>query len=226
MQLSAMSEQQILLFVMVSMQTLLLDAAGSYNLPAVVIRTSPTTPITPTIAAGNLPPRCLPNRRQLKYYNTLFNGNILHYAQKAMMIDDKRKNLTVTAGDKAIVANISDHSRFSPAGMEAANKIVCAKVLQEIDVKVGLSSSTAPCRWDYICDYRADRFPNYLFKTRCKTSRCKGSYSQYDNKHKLCQSFGILVTILEMRSNCEDWVWGQELVSLTCHCHVEKLEGA
>jgi len=76
-----------------------------------------------------------------------------------MMIDDKRKNLTVTAENKAIVANISDHSRFSPAGMEAANKIVCAKVFQEIDVEVGLSASTALCHWDYICNYRADRFP-------------------------------------------------------------------
>jgi len=50
------------------------------------------------------------------------------------MIDDKRKNLTITAEDKAIIANISysDHSRFSPADMEAANKIVCAKVVQEL----------------------------------------------------------------------------------------------
>ena len=136
-----------------------------------------------------------------------------------MMIDDKRKNLTVTAENKAIVANISDHSRFSPAGMEAANKIVCAKVLQGIDVEVGLSASTALCDWDYVCDYRADRFPNYLFKARCKTLRCKGSCSQYNNKHNVCQSSGIHVAILEMRSNCEDWVWGQELIPLTCHCH-------
>jgi len=61
----------------------------------------------------------------------------------------------------------SDHSSFIPAGMETVNKAVCAKFLQEIDTVAGLFSITALCARDYICDYRADRFPNYLHVQPC-----------------------------------------------------------
>ena len=51
-----------------------------------------------------------------------------------------------------------------------ANKVVCAQILHELDAEASVISNTAVCPWDYICDYKADRFLNYLFKARCKTS--------------------------------------------------------
>ena len=173
---------------------------------------------------------CSPDPNQMKQYNRMyranavksFKGNILNYALKAVEIEENTK--PVTEGDHdAIVANISDHSRFHPAGMELSNKVVCAKILQEIDAEVSLISKTALCAWDYTCDYRADRFPNYLFKARCKTAKCSSSScskarNRLYNKHNMCQSHGIHVTVLQMRDNCEAWVWGQELLPIACTC--------
>jgi len=169
--------------------------------------------------------KCTPKQHQIKYYNELnanaansFDGNVLYFALKAMEDNNNRTEPAITEEDHARIANISDHSRFIPAGMETANKAICAKILQEMDEVSGLFSTTALCAWDYICDYRADRFPNYLFKARCKTSRCNGSCSTHSNKHTICQSHGIHVTVLEMTKNCKEWVWGQELLPLACTC--------
>ena len=168
---------------------------------------------------------CSPNQHQIKYYNGLysssaansFNGNILYYALKAVDTHNNRTASVITAEDNATIANITDLSRFAPAGMELANKVVCAKLLQEMDIEANLISKTALCGWEYICDYKADRFPSYLFKARCKTAKCNGNCGPH-NKHNMCQSHGIHVTVLEMRDNCAEWVWGQELLPLACTC--------
>ena len=168
---------------------------------------------------------CSPHQHQIKYYNKLysssaansFNGNILYYALKAVDTHNNRTTSVITAEDNATIANITDLSRFAPAGMELANKVVCAKLLQEMDVEGKLISKTALCGWEYICDYKADRFPSYLFKARCKSAECNGNCGPH-NKHNMCQSHGIHVTVLEMRDNCAEWVWGQELLPLACTC--------
>ena len=168
---------------------------------------------------------CTPHQHQLKYYKEMysssaannFNGNIMYYALRAVEAHNNRTEPTVTAEDNATIANITDHSRFIPAGMELANKVICAKLLQEIDKVSDLISKTALCAWDYTCNYRADRFPNYLFKARCKTATCNGDCGPH-NRHNMCQSHGIHVTVLEKRDNCEEWVWGQELLQLACTC--------
>ena len=166
----------------------------------------------------------LPKLNQLKYYNKLyrlrgkaaksFNGNIVYYALKAA----KTPLFKFAAADIPIIANITDHTRFTPAGMDTANKIVCAKILQEMDSEASLFSNTALCAWDYICDYKAGRFPNYLFKARCKTLKCNGNCSRVNHNHNMCQSHGIHVTVLQMRGNCGEWVWGQELLPIACTC--------
>ena len=122
------------------------------------------------------------------------------------------------AEDNAIIANITDHSRFTPAGMETVNKVICAQILHELDAEGRAISNTAVCAWDYICDYKADRFPNYLFKARCKTSMCSGNCSPEDKRHNMCQSHGIHVTVLQMRENCGEWVWGQEFLPIAFTC--------
>ena len=94
---------------------------------------------------------------------------------------------------------IADPTRFTPAGMDTANRVVCARVLQELDAVADSISNTALCGWDYVCDYKADRFPNYLFKARCRTSTCNGNCNQEDNSHNRCQSHGVHVTVLQMR---------------------------
>ena len=130
----------------------------------------------------------------------------------------------MTEGDHdVVIANISDHSRFQPAGMELSNKVVCAQILQEIDAEVSLISKTALCAWDYTCDYRADRLLNYLFKARYKTAKCSSSScskasNKLYSKHNMCQSHGIHVTVLQMRDNCKAWVWGQEFLPIACPC--------
>ena len=180
---------------------------------------------TNTIPPSNKPPTCSPHEHQLKYYNGLyssntFNGNILYYALKAV---ETHKNMTApvaTAEDNETIANITDQSRFIPAGMELVNKVVCAKLLQEMDAEASLFSSTALCAWDYVCDYEADRYPHYLFKARCKTSKCNVACSH--DKHHMCQSHGIHVTILEKRQ-CKEWVWGQDLLPLACTCTTEDI---
>ena len=92
-----------------------------------------------------------------------------------MEVHNNRTEPTVTAEENATIANITDHSRFAPAGMELANKVICAKMLQEIDEVSSAISKTALCGWDYTCDYKANRFPSYLFKSRCKTAACNGN---------------------------------------------------
>ena len=44
-----------------------------------------------------------------------------------------------------------------PAGMDTANKVVCARILQELDAVADSISNTTLCGWDYICDYKVDR---------------------------------------------------------------------
>ena len=213
----AMSGQRILLVTMIAlMHVCLLDARGLK-----IVRTSTVNNLngnmdTVTTNSGS---SCSPHQHQLKFYNKLyssgaansFNGNIMYYALRAVEAHNNRIESTVTAEDNATIANITDHSRFAPASMELANKVICAKILQEIATEVHLISKTALCPWDYICDYRADRFPNYLFKARCKNTTCKGNCGPHNNRHNMCQSHGIHVTVLEMRDNCEEWVWGEEL---------------
>ena len=167
---------------------------------------------------------CAPHQHQIKYYNGLysntaansFNGNIMYYALRAVKAHNNKTESTATAEDNATIAKITDCRRFTAAGMEITNKVACAIILQEIDD--ALISMTALCAWDYICDYRADQFPNCLFKARCKTATCNCNCHPHNNRHNLCQSHGIHVTVLEMRDNCEERFWGQELLSLACIC--------
>ena len=219
-----MSRQLTALVIMiVLMQVCLLDARRLK-----IVRKSTDSILnsnmhTTTTASASL---CAPHQHQIKYYNGLyssslannFNGNIMYYALRAVEAHNNRTEPTVTAEDNATIANITDHSRFAPAGMELANKVVCAKMLQEMDAEASLISKTALCAWDYACDYRGDRFPNYLFKARCKTATCNGNCGPHNNRHNMCQSHGIHVTVLEMRDNCKEWVWGQELLPLACTC--------
>ena len=169
---------------------------------------------------------CSPNQDQLDFYSQLHNiaavngssGNTLYYTLRAI---ETHNNRTVSSSaaveDDAFVANITDETRFTPAGMETTNKVVCAQILQELDAAASVISSTAVCPWVYICDYKADRYPHYLFKARCKTSVCSGNCSPEDKRHNMCQSHGIQVTVLQMR-NCREWVWGEELLPIACTC--------
>ena len=126
----------------------------------------------------------------------------MYYALRAVKAHNNRTKPTVTAEDNATIANITDHSRFIPAGMELANKVICVKLLQEIYAETSLISKIVLCGWDYVCDHRADQFPNYLFKTRCKTAACSGNCGPHI-RHSMCQSHGIHVTVLEMGDYCE-----------------------
>ena len=221
--MSRISRQKILLVVViVSMQACLLDARRLR-----VVRQSIVSNLKGNMqgATTDSTASCSPHKHQIKYYNGLysssaannFNGNILYYALKAVETHNNMTGSVVTAEDNATIANITDQSRFTPAGMDTANKAVCAKLLKEMDEVASSISSTALCGWDYFCDYKADRFPNYLFKARCKTIKCNGNCGPH-NKHNVCQSHGIHVTVLEMRGNCEEWVWGQELLPIACTC--------
>ena len=98
----------------------------------------------------------------------------MYYALRAVEAHNNRTEPTVTAEDNATIANITDQSRFIPAGMELTNKVICAILLQEIYAETSLISKTAQYGWDYVCDHRAEQFTNYLFKTRCKTAACNG----------------------------------------------------
>ena len=177
---------------------------------------------------SNVDSSCSPEQYQLEYYNELystnavnsFSGNAFYYTFKAMNVHKNITGLptTTTAEDHAIIANITDQSRFTPAGMETINKVVCAQILQELDTEASAISNTALCPWDYTCDYKADRLPHYLFKARCKASRCRGSCSQQNNRHNMCQSHGIHMTVLQMREKCGEWVWSQELLPIACTC--------
>ena len=171
---------------------------------------------------------CSPDVNQLEYIIQMysgsssvssFNGNTMYYALSALQAEQNRsESTTIAEEDNAIVTSIADQSRFTPAGMDTANKVVCARVLQQLDAEANSISNTALCGWDYVCDYKANRFPNYLFKARCRTSRCSGNCNQESNNHNRCQSHGIHVTVLEMGGNCGEWVWGQELLPIACTC--------
>ena len=170
-------------------------------------------------------PSCSPNQDQLDLYSQLhstteingLSGNTLHYTLRAMEAHNNRTMSVTTAVDDSIIANISDQSRFTPAGMEPNNKVVCAQILQELDAAASVISNTAVCPWVYICDYKADRYPHYLFKARCETSVCSGNCSPEDKRHNECQLHGIHVTVLQMR-NCGEWVLGEEVLPIACTC--------
>ena len=171
---------------------------------------------------------CSPDGNQLEYYNQIynssssissFNGNTMYYTLRALQVEQNRSESTTTAAeDNTAIVTITDQSRFTPAGMDTANKAVCARVLQELDAVAISISNTALCGWDYVCDYKADRFPNYLFKARCTTPRCNGNCNHENITHNRCLSHGIHVTVLDMRGNCGEWVWGQEFLQITCTC--------
>lgn len=236
-----MSRQNCLLLILVlSMQACNLDARKlrvAAVQPAVVSNLRSNDPLahatdsttastdngdpTNTIPPSNTPPSCLPHQHQLKSYNNLYNSNslnILYYVLKAVDTENNRTEPVITEEDNETIANVTDHSRFVPAGMELANKVVCAKLLQEIDAESKLFSKTALCAWDYVCDYRADRYPHYLFKARCKKAKCNIDCGH--SKHNMCQSHGIHVTVLE-KKECSEWVWAQELLTLACTCTSE-----
>ena len=46
---------------------------------------------------------------------------------------------------------------------------------------------------------------------------CSGNCSSEDNRHSMCQSHDIDMTVLQMRK-CGEWVWGQELLPIACTC--------
>ena len=224
-----MSGQKILLIiVIISLQTLLPHAkslritkkqqsSGTHQLKV-------TTHSTKRSANSS----CSPDENQLEYYNqiynsssliSIFNGNTMYYTLRALQVEQNRSESTTTAAeDDAIITRITDQSRFTPAGMDTANRVICARVLQELDPVATSISNTTHCGWDYVCDYKADRFPNYLFKARCKTSSCSGNCNQEISTHNRCQSHGIHVTVLQMIGNCGEWVWGQELLPIACTC--------
>ena len=227
-----------LILILLSMQTCLLDARrlrvamrsavvsyyhdnNPFSHPTDATTSTSNGDSDNTVPPSNEPSSCTPHQHQMKYYKRLynssssntFNGNILYYALKAVKTHENRTEQAITAEDNATIANISDLSRFIPAGMQTANKVVCAKILQEMD---GLLSNTALCAWDYVCDYEADRYPHYLFKARCKSAQCNITCSP-DKKHTMCQSHGIHVTVLVKRE-CNKWVWDQVLIPLACTC--------
>ena len=169
---------------------------------------------------------CSPSQDQLESYSQLhgataingLNGNTLYYTLRAMEAHNNRTVSTIdTAEDNVVIANISDHTRLTPAGMETANKVVCAQILHELDAEASVISNTAVCPWDYICEYKADRYPNYLFKARCKTDMCSGNCSPEDKRHNVCQIHGIQVPILKM-SSCREWGLDEELLPIACTC--------
>ena len=95
---------------------------------------------------------CTPDVNQLEYFNQLhngttpvssFSGNTMYYALRAMR--NQTGTATATAGDEAIIANITDPTRFTPAGMDTANRVVCARALQELDAVANSISNTALC---------------------------------------------------------------------------------
>ena len=221
----AMSGKDNLLLIMILLVKLCLVDAGALR----ITKQSSISNLNSSnhTATTNSSSSCLPHLNKIKYYSGLysssstansFNGNIMYYALRAAEANNNSTVPTGTAEDNATIANITDHSRFTPAGMELANKVICAKMLQEIDEVSSSISKTVLCAWDYTCNYRADRFPNYLFKARCKTATCGGNCGPQNNRHNMCQSHGIHVTVLEMGDNCEEWIWGQELLPLACTC--------
>lgn len=243
-----MLRQTILLLIFIaSMQTRLLDArrlrVGFQSSVVSHLDTNnfpfppPTNPATTsdtghpnnTIPPSNTPPSCTPPHTQLKYYHGLygsnaantFNGNILYYALKAVDTHNNISGIERTEEDNETVASFNE-SRYTPNGMELTNKVVCARILKEMDEEVKLSRSTVLCEWYYVCDYKEDRYPHYLFEARCKTARCNSNCNKDTNNHNICQAHGIHVTVLE-RKECNNWVWGQEILQLACTCTSQEI---
>ena len=103
---------------------------------------------------SNADSSCSHEQYQLEYYNELystnavnsFSGNAFYYTFKAMNVHKNITGLpTTTTADHAVIANITDQNRFTPAGMETANKVVCAQILQELDTEASAISNTALC---------------------------------------------------------------------------------
>ena len=216
-----MSEQSISLVVIVLMQAFLMQAKSLRNTENSRFASDPPEV---NIQAAKRTTACSPDINQLEVLLQLygvrgtgsvssFNGNTMHYALMA-----ENELTTATVEDNELVANFDDLNRFTPAGMDLANKVVCARILQELDAEANSISNTALCGWDYYCDYKANRFPNYLFKARCRSPNCNGNCNQENSSHNRCQSHGIHVTVLEMGENCGEWVWGQELLPIACTC--------
>ena len=224
-----------LLIVIALMQSYLSDARSGAN-SLKVSRRGPAAYVD--AFDSNVNSSCAPEQYQLEYYNELyssgainsFSGNAFYYTLKALKTHNNRSKSAASsvditaedaAKDNAVIASITDKSRFTPASMETTNKVVCAQILQELDAAASVISNTAVCPWDYICDYKADRYPHYLFKARCKTSTCSGNCNPEDKRHNMCQSHGIHATILQMRGKCGEWVWSQEIVPIACTCTID-----
>ena len=202
-----MSGQYISLFIMILLMQPCLVDAKRLRIPKQYIVSQLNREIHTAIIDSCVP---LHHQHQLKYYNKLysssatdnFSGNIMYYALRTVKAHNNRTKPTVTAEDNATIANITDHSRFIPAGMELANKVICVKLLQEIYAETSLISKTVQYVWDYVCDHRAEQFTNYLFKTRCKTAACNGICGPH-TRHNMYQLHGIHVIVLEMGDYCE-----------------------
>ena len=184
---------------------------------------------TPETVGNDSP--CSPDqylRAMDQYYNELytanvansFNGNMMYYALRAMQAHENRTEpAPITEEDYALIENIRAQGRFIPAGMETANKVICARILQELDKVVRAVSTTALCPWNYACNYKPDRFPKYLFSAQCLKSLCgDANCSQRNRRHSECKSQSIYVVVLKMKGSCGSWTWGEESVTLACTC--------
>ena len=227
------SEKNISLFGVILMQAFLLQAKSLRN--AENSRLASDQPeVNIQAAKRTTGSSCSPDINQLDVLLQLygargtvsnFNGNTMNYALKAEQ--SRSESTTTTVEENEVITNFDDLNRFTPAGMDLANKVVCARILQELDAETNSISSTALCGWDYYCDYKANRFPNYLFKARCRTPNCNGNCNQENSRsHNRCQSHGIHVTVLEMGEDCGEWVWGQELLPIACTCTSDVLMNA
>ena len=226
----------LLIIVVVSVQACLLHAKSLRDARQSVEAISSGGNDQQRINEGNVrsvDSSCSPDQDQLERYGQLLNtaaindlsGNTLYYSLRATEAHNNRSvSVTTAEEDNAVISSISDQTRFAPSGMQTANKVICAKILQEMDEVASVISNTAACPWIYNCDYKADRFPNYLFKARCRTSRCSGDCSQENNIYSGCQSHGIYVTVLQMSGNCGEWLPSQFHLSVACTCGNDDLK--
>ena len=218
----------------VARQAAVVSDLDENELPGTVTN-SPDITTTQSTQPGHLgntvppePPSCQPSHHQMKYYNGLydkrsvsssFNGNLLYYALKAMDVHSNASNSSSAESPTQELPDPKiDPSRYLPSTMPTKNKLVCSKILSEMDQESELFSKTSLCEWEYTCDYKTDRFPHYLFQARCTTDKCKGSCNGVHSHANVCQTHGIHVAVLEKRANCDDWVWGQEMLRVACTC--------
>jgi len=217
---------KLLLILIVSLQACLLQAKSLRAAET----SAPESLSDPENVSNYSSSVCSSEQYQLamdQYYSELystnvantFSGNMMYYALKAMETHRNSNQAVITAEDHAVIASFSDQGKFIPAGMDLANKVICAKMLQEMDTVVSHISTTALCPWNYTCDYKANRFPNYLIKAKCLHDRCRDvTCSQYYDRHSMCQSHSITVNVLRMRDNCESWDVDEEFIPLACTC--------